>query len=540
LKKQNMDSNAENAGISGPAEQKDRFAEVANTFEWLIIAFILAFIFRAFIMEAFRIPTGSMASTLMGAHFRLRCLRCGYEYDRGFMTDEYGLPTDTLPPEGYAKLKPTMCCNCGYRYPRDRDIVVENGDRILVLKCIYQFFEPKRWDVVVFKNPLQPDINYIKRLIGKPGDSVQIIDGDIYIDGLISRKPEKVQQELWMPIYNNDYQAFSGSEDLPGAEGKWQRPLVFTAGSGWSVEPDDPTRFHLDSAASAVATIRYDTSNGNDFKATYAYNDAGGYAHRPVCSDLKVRFFAERQSAEGGVGAELSKYGVLYRAWADFGGDMAIARVTGETEEVLVRRPTAEIPSGKAMKAEFTNADHVLTFRLAGNSISYDMGLLPDSAGKRTDAEPEVKITAAGRITLSHVAIFRDIYYISGNGVLRAGQEPFKLEANQFFVLGDNSPNSLDSRLWSTAGIGNGGRQFRPGIVPAEYLVGKALVVYWPSGYEFPWPSRFRAWLYEQGTQNTAGRVAYSLAALKWIPNIGRLRLIYGGSGIEENSEILQ
>jgi hypothetical protein len=103
--------------------------------------------------------------------------------------------------------------------------------------------------------------------------------------------------------------------------------------------------------------------------------------------------------------------------------------------------------------------------------------------------------------------------------------------------LGDNSPNSADSRLWSRGGIGNNGRSFRKGIVPRDYLVGKALVVYWPSGYEFPWPSRFRAWVYEQGTKNTAGRVAYSLAALKWIPNIGRLRLIYGGSGVEESKE---
>ena len=53
-------------------KSKDRAAEIANTFEWLITAFILAFVFRAFVMEAFRIPTGSMADTLKGAHFRLR------------------------------------------------------------------------------------------------------------------------------------------------------------------------------------------------------------------------------------------------------------------------------------------------------------------------------------------------------------------------------------------------------------------------------------------------------------------------------------
>ena len=64
-------------------KKKDRVEEIANTFEWLITAFILAFVFRAFVMEAFRIPTGSMADTLKGAHFSLRCQQCGYKYDHG-------------------------------------------------------------------------------------------------------------------------------------------------------------------------------------------------------------------------------------------------------------------------------------------------------------------------------------------------------------------------------------------------------------------------------------------------------------------------
>ncbi|RPJ34104.1 MAG: hypothetical protein EHM35_10035, partial [Planctomycetaceae bacterium] len=69
-----------------PAQRKrDRATEIANAFEWLITAFILAFVFRAFVMEAFRIPTGSMADTLMGAHFRMRCPECGYRYEYGFV-----------------------------------------------------------------------------------------------------------------------------------------------------------------------------------------------------------------------------------------------------------------------------------------------------------------------------------------------------------------------------------------------------------------------------------------------------------------------
>ncbi|MFA5239736.1 MAG: S26 family signal peptidase, partial [Phycisphaerae bacterium] len=63
--------------------EASRASEIANTFEWMITAFILAFLVRAFIVEAYRIPTGSMADTLKGDHFRLCCQQCGYGYDCG-------------------------------------------------------------------------------------------------------------------------------------------------------------------------------------------------------------------------------------------------------------------------------------------------------------------------------------------------------------------------------------------------------------------------------------------------------------------------
>jgi hypothetical protein len=115
------------SGKQGPAKQgrtgKDRAAEIANTFEWLITAFILAFVFRAFVMEAFRIPTGSMADTLKGAHFRLRCRQCGYEYDYGFVPARYfdsrarRLPEDTVPA-GTVHPGITRCPSCGH-YPSE-------------------------------------------------------------------------------------------------------------------------------------------------------------------------------------------------------------------------------------------------------------------------------------------------------------------------------------------------------------------------------------------------------------------------------------
>ena len=72
------------------AKKKDKKAESdqpidskRETIESVAMAIILAFIFRAFIVEAFVIPTGSMASTLQGRHMDLDCPQCGYRYQAG-------------------------------------------------------------------------------------------------------------------------------------------------------------------------------------------------------------------------------------------------------------------------------------------------------------------------------------------------------------------------------------------------------------------------------------------------------------------------
>ena len=65
------------ASQAGAAAPKSTSGNIKETVESILVAFILAFIFRAFIVEAFVIPTGSMAPTLMGAHMQFTCSHCG-------------------------------------------------------------------------------------------------------------------------------------------------------------------------------------------------------------------------------------------------------------------------------------------------------------------------------------------------------------------------------------------------------------------------------------------------------------------------------
>src|SRR5437667_984273 len=74
------------ATTSAPAVKSSDAGEgnIKETVESILVAFILAFIFRAFVVEAFVIPTGSMAPTLYGAHYRFQCPDCGYNFDIGY------------------------------------------------------------------------------------------------------------------------------------------------------------------------------------------------------------------------------------------------------------------------------------------------------------------------------------------------------------------------------------------------------------------------------------------------------------------------
>lgn len=60
---------------------------------------------------------------------------------------------------------------------------LEDGDNLIVDKISYRFTDPDRFDIIVFPYQYQENTYYIKRIIGMPGETVQIQDGMIYIDG---------------------------------------------------------------------------------------------------------------------------------------------------------------------------------------------------------------------------------------------------------------------------------------------------------------------------------------------------------------------
>lgn len=69
------------------------------------------------------------------------------------------------------------------------------GDHLLVDKLRYRYSDPQRGDIVVFKYPRNPEVDYVKRIVGLPGETLEVIGETVYIDG----KPLDEPYARWEP-----------------------------------------------------------------------------------------------------------------------------------------------------------------------------------------------------------------------------------------------------------------------------------------------------------------------------------------------------
>lgn len=88
---------------------------------------------------------------------------------------------------------------------------LQNGDFVLVNKVDYMLHSPERGDVIVFHYPYNPSQDYIKRVIGVPGDSIRVDNGTVYVNG----KPQSESYIEARPTYT--YPAH-GSYKVPGGD----------------------------------------------------------------------------------------------------------------------------------------------------------------------------------------------------------------------------------------------------------------------------------------------------------------------------------
>lgn len=450
------------------AKQADKPAEnIRETIESVIVAFILAFVFRAFVVEAFVIPTGSMAPTLYGEHWMHTCSRCGFEYAVGATRDEKGrvrpAPLDISP----------TCPNCDWRSDRLRDMgSTDAGDRILVLKwpwslaSIFPSLGPQRWDVTVFKDPKDGQTNFIKRLIGLPGEVIMIIDGDIYtastadlpdellqrfetLRGLnyeigvhggdasrrmasiegerlgtemarylkIQRKPESAQEALWSVVYDHDHPSRRSTSDQKG--GLQTEPGWRSRSDAWKIEPG-VLRFDNRSADPAYAAF-----DGKPIEDRYAYNAGGPYNdNSDVVRDIRLRCVLVPKGGNGYFRVALSKRDDVFFMTLSADGTIVLSRDGEQSSIVLARSKVAALTPGEPVRLEVRNVDYRVSAWVNGDEVLHtdpeaykppiDALLADEDRAARRSPGATVMVAAsqlAGE--LRHVVIDRDVHYRS-------------------------------------------------------------------------------------------------------------------------------
>lgn len=430
-----------------PASEKPK-ETLRDFIEQIVVAIILAFLIRGFDAEAFVIPTGSMAPTLMGRHKDVNCPQCGLNYtiNASEEIDDFvaGKRDKNVHEVG-------LCVNCRYRAVVD-DSPSFKGDRILVMKFPYELpflpgsAGPRRWDVVVFHFPEKPETNYIKRLVGLPGEDLRIFRGDIQTrpSGTndpfqIQRKPLIHQRAMQMLVYDDHYRpkALEGKQEWRrwNPIGAWKEEAggKFLASaesdSAWSelryrhLLADSEQWKALEEKKPLPRGPRptlitdfysYNTNtNINSFYDTWLQQNEGWLQSNWV-GDLTVSCRVDLESAQPGgmLKLELIEAGLVNRCEVDL--------VTGTTslfhDGKKLGEAVTSLRGNGAHDVEFANVDDRLTLWIDGQAI-FEAGL-PYDDGPTTIYGPTVKdldpvgIAIKGaKASVTDLVLKRDIYY---------------------------------------------------------------------------------------------------------------------------------
>ena len=443
-----------------------------ETVESIAIAFVLAFLFKTFQAEAYVIPTGSMAPTLFGRHKEITCEGCGFQFELG-ASSEIDQNSGVLTQ----RIKEAECSNCGRKNDVE-DAPVFNGDRILVNKQILEF---KRFDVVVFKNPEQGHVNYIKRLVGLPGETLRIRKGDLWVKAPggnefeIQRKEPLVQKDIQLTVHDDKYvptelieqgwperwaPSVASSDD--GSVGGW-----LASDNAW--EADYNSRIYaVDAPSGDVQWLRYrhfqpppkawygpqfmdepsaslvaDFCSFNAYGATHLSRGFEGPIYWVGDLTLNANVSINSVSAGAKLILELVEGPSVFQCAVDLttGEAQLVQRMAADMDDItVIGKASTDVKESGDYEIAFANVDDRLCLFIDGNVAEFDTSTeyeaidVPQPTDR--DLAPCGIAAANASLTVSDLLIERDIYYrndiIKFDGTDGVTPAPYEMMPNSY------------------------------------------------------------------------------------------------------------
>ena len=553
----------------------DARSEVSNTreiVETVVFVVVLVLMLKSFVAEAFVIPTGSMATTLYGYQKIIQCPECGFKFP-------VNCSQEVDPQEGdRSVILSCTCPNCRLhielakrvtveeRDPRTGQLLVREvakpvkpeyadyntGDRVLVGKFLYDLPwnspEKNRLNVVVFKYPETPQknwtpLNYIKRLIGLPGETIAISYGKIYV--LSRDKGLRYKDEGVDPLHLWEYEYMHVNDDL--AKERWDRnefeilrrpPEIFLAMARMVYDNDHPAKdlkelrrwnsmggsksWTADDAAhsfqhaaadeTGLAWLHYQHIIGRDGRSKpelitdimgyNSYEPQNGQPPQHWVGDLMLDCEVKIDKPDGQLAFELSRGAQRFRAIFDLKtGSCTLKHIKAEGtpaddagEELGGGTAQTSLKKAGSYRVRFANVDNRLLVWVDQNLPFGEEGVPytphPGSGnawGPTTnDLEPaSIGVRGAG-VTVSKLQLWRNTYYTQ---MRQRGEDDYPRDINladpgTWDELQHLKPMTLYVQPGHYLCLGDNSPHSSDGrawgLVPERLMLGRALVVYYP------------------------------------------------------------
>lgn len=367
--------------MQGPVEKEKKRSPWRENIEAISVSIAVIVLFKYFVLEAYQIPTGSMQPTLMG-------------------WDD--------PAGGSVK------------------------DRVLVDKFSYHYRDPERWEIAVFKYPLDRSKTFIKRIVGMPGEVLEIRGGDLF-----HGKPGEDLEILRRPRPVQDAQLKSLDQRLwKGASGGW----TVTAGG---VSAPGPGKIVYPGTAGGV---RDHYTDGYPGQLVSKVTHRGKGSGENSVGDLRLECRVTAEAACEELALEFREGGHSYTlsfpgpAAPDDARPSISVRISGSSApEVFHADEPWKLAEGEAVRIGGQNLDDLVELEVDGEVLVereidpvYPLG------------ETGVAFSSKGAgLEIEDLELCRDIFHLGG--LLSRWEVP----EDSYVALGDNTQDSSDSRFWT-------------------------------------------------------------------------------------------